>query len=805
VFSLKLSSERDRDATRNPDFLTYEGGGVELLGFSRGDRDMPWLGEESNLDLLPLPPRAKPNPSQDELAAARYHDRLVNMFAPAMGTRREDVGRDLGLSLVAGNRFPLGRERVFGAIGAVTWKRSADFYEGGENNTVNKQSPTAPLDTLALRSDSQGTQELLLGALADVVFQPGSRHDYSLKLILNQSAGDSARFQEDSLNPGQFVQNQSLHYVERTVATAQIHGEHRLAPLSVHWFFGGNRTRQNEPDVRFFKNLVDPETGVATSPTNSTAAQNTRRIFRDTQEDGWSFGADVPVPFEQWAGLSGQVKAGVYAERTDRTFDQQSFTYDWTLFQCCASPNQSPAVRENVGKRGFDPILYPGEDVRLWTDVFARPANLGLADNWSDPRVADNQLLWTIKDLFEADVEYTGDQAIDAFYAMVELPLTRRLELNGGARRERTDLAVFPTRRDHFVPTILVDEVGNRSIVQVPDAIACAKQGIPEEECPSIGTVDEKSWLPAVGLSYEIVPDMKLRASWSRTIARPTLRELTPAAAEDFLGGDSLIGNTALELSEITNEDLRWEWFRGGDLFAASVFVKEIDDPIEYINFTATQQFFVQPVNFERGEVRGAEVEARVALGQFWEPLKGLSVGGNYTRLDSEVEVPLDFRVALAKVGLDCPEVPGVEVPEVPKELRVPCEPTRQLQGQPTDVSNLNLTWYHERFGTAFSAFYNRVGRTLATGAASTSDGGVPNVYEEPYMTIDLKLEQDLRFLRGHDVSLSFGVKNLTEDERVRVFLGPAETPFVDSIGNTVVKSRRGTSRETSFSLQFEW
>ena len=41
-------------------------------------------------------------------------------------------------------------------------------------------------------------------------------------------------------------------------------------------------------------------------------------------------------------------------------------------------------------------------------------------------------------------------------------------------------------------------------------------------------------------------------------------------------------GNPDLERSQIDNYDLRWEWFRRpGEVFAASVFYKEIIDPIE--------------------------------------------------------------------------------------------------------------------------------------------------------------------------------------------------------------------------------
>ena len=174
--------------------------------------------------------------------------------------------------------------------------------------------------------------------------------------------------------------------------------------------------------------------------------------------------------------------------------------------------------------------------------------------------------------------------------------------------------------------------------------------------------------LPSISVVYQAAPNMNLRATWSRTIARPTFRELAPVATEEFIHGDEFVGNPEIVLSEITNYDLRWEWFRRpGEVFAASLFYKDLQNPIELISFSTNNRSFIQPVNFEAG--RCSEPSSRLVW--TWATTSGRCRGwlsAHYTLLDSEVEVPLREQISLQPYGLD--------------------EETRRLQGQPDNLAN---------------------------------------------------------------------------------------------------------------------
>ena len=62
-------------------------------------------------------------------------------------------------------------------------------------------------------------------------------------------------------------------------------------------------------------------------------------------------------------------------------------------------------------------------------------------------------------------------------------------------------------------------------------------------------------------------------------------------------------------MSEVTNYDIRWEMFpeSGDELFAVSIFFKELENPIEQV----IDRFgFISWDNVETVEVRGLEPEA---------------------------------------------------------------------------------------------------------------------------------------------------------------------------------------------------
>lgn len=131
----------------------------------------------------------------------------------------------------------------------------------------------------------------------------------------------------------------------------------------------------------------------------------------------------------------------------------------------------------------------------------------------------------------------------------------------------------------------------------------------------------------------------QLRFGWSETVVRPDLREITDASYIDPITGDLVDGNPGVVPSDVTNFDIRAEWFfDNGDNFTISGFLKDIDRPIEFFESAASDTTVAREiVNAATAEVYGVEIEGLKELsflGRWAEPF---FVQGNATLQDSEL------------------------------------------------------------------------------------------------------------------------------------------------------------------------
>jgi outer membrane receptor protein involved in Fe transport len=254
---------------------------------------------------------------------------------------------------------------------------------------------------------------------------------------------------------------------------------------------------------------------------------------------------------------------------------------------------------------------------------------------------------------------------------------------------------------------------------------------------------------------YDLAPNMKVRGTWSQTIARPTFLELAPVITYDFVTGENVVGNKDLRIAHIVNTDLRWEWFpRPGEVLAASLFRKTIDDPIEKESFSYLGQDYVLAVNYPEGRVDGWELEGRKKLDFLPDLFQFLSVGANYTYIDAKVEVPENLRRTLGLYGVD-----GVTL----------SQPARDMEGQPAYLWNVNVMCDIEPWGTSAGLFYSVRGDMLKSGAAIGEKGATPNIYSKKLATVNFSISQDF----AERWKVTFQAKNLLDPLVEEVYRAP--------------------------------
>jgi outer membrane receptor protein involved in Fe transport len=162
------------------------------------------------------------------------------------------------------------------------------------------------------------------------------------------------------------------------------------------------------------------------------------------------------------------------------------------------------------------------------------------------------------------------------------------------------------------------------------------------------GTALENSyWLPAATLTWELQPDLQVRLSASKTIARPQFRELIYQPYFDPESNRQYLGNPLLIDSQLYNAEARAEWYFAPDQrISVSGFYKKLDRPIEAFVTQLSGAFVTSYANAPEARLYGAEVEVQKYFDLGWENRRIVAIG-NYTYTKSELKVGPDDTTAV--------------------------------------------------------------------------------------------------------------------------------------------------------------
>jgi TonB-dependent receptor len=263
-----------------------------------------------------------------------------------------------------------------------------------------------------------------------------------------------------------------------------------------------------------------------------------------------------------------------------------------------------------------------------------------------------------------------------------------------------------------------------------------------------------------------------LRAALSRTVARPSFKEIAPVVFQNIETGDYFVGNRDLQMSSIMNYDIRWEWFPSpGSVIGVSFFGKVIDNPIELSqsNDPVTGTNFSKFINAQEAHVYGMELEFQRDLSFLVDELKPFSIGANFSYIYSQATRPAFFDNA----GNVTPSLFGSN---------------RRLQGQPDYIFNFNLTYDSPENPVGGGVFLNVVGPQLFAVGGRPED---PDVFQEPFTTLDLGVSYRLT----KQAKLQFRAQNL---------LNATLSRYYDNQAQPIYSSRQ-TGIGFSLSLTADW
>jgi len=275
--------------------------------------------------------------------------------------------------------------------------------------------------------------------------------------------------------------------------------------------------------------------------------------------------------------------------------------------------------------------------------------------------------------------------------------------------------------------------------------------------------LNDFDFFPTLNMVFGLKERQNLRFSATRTIARPSFKELSfaeildPITGRTFIGGlfqETTNGGTEvlwdgnLQSTRINNFDLRWEAFQQrGEMWSAGVFYKTFENPIEIVQFLSDPGSF-QPRNVGNGTVLGVEMEFRKSLGFLSPRFENFLWTTNVTITESRINMSateLRSRELTAREG----EVIGT---------------SRDMAGQAPYIINTGISYNNFSNGWEAGVYYNVQGPTLNL----VGFGNRTDTYTVPFHALNLNINKT--FGADERIRTSLGVQNLLNDKREIVF-----------------------------------
>lgn len=307
-----------------------------------------------------------------------------------------------------------------------------------------------------------------------------------------------------------------------------------------------------------------------------------------------------------------------------------------------------------------------------------------------------------------------------------------------------------------------------------------------QQNLDSVTSLANDYFLPAATITWEVADGFQLRASGSKTIARPQFRELIFQPYTDPESNRTFVGNPALQDSTLINAELRGEYYFGsGSRAAIAGFWKKIDNPIEpFSGFTDNSQT-TQFANAPEATLWGGEVELNwnydlIDWGGWFENKRAVVVA-NYTYTQSKLKVgPNDETFIFT---------PGVGA--LPRPASSFFFDGRPLTGQSDHLANLQLGIEDmDKLQQATFIMSYASKRVTSRGA-----GGLPDILEDPGFRLDFVLRQGVTIAKV-PLELKLEARNIT---------GRGNFEYLDTGTNRIEVNSYDVGTSFSFSVSAEF
>ncbi len=587
---------------------------------------------------------------------------ITMSFNKIMAPEFQPSAMNATLSFSIGNQINVGKKNnQLGYLFGFSYKYKELNYDNGTKGLYTLGGARDENLTMQyLYNDNQSSKNVLWGLIGNLTYKFAQNHKISFNIMKNQSGVSLARFMygpKPSDEKTLIIQTRKLQWMQRSLLTGQLRGEdyfENLSKMKMEWQFAVSSSSQDEPDMRFFTNSYYP--GLK-APFNyaveSSIYKVPSRYYRNMDQMNYFGKLDFSVEPGNKTHAPKLKFGGLYSYQK-RNFKEDRYDYNFQFSPSVYNGNVTDFVADD--DIGVNYPLYPRTGIM---GLYVQESNL---DNLRN--------------------SYKADQTVAAAYLMIDALAFKKLRIIAGLRYEYT--LINSASYDSTLPA---------------------------------GYLKNNDFLPALAFTWQVKNNMNLRFNYSRTLARPSFRELAPYASEDFAGGETWIGNDMLKRTLIDNIDLRWEnYFRPGEILSLGAFYKLFHDPIEVVNNPKAQNPELTWENVGQAKVYGFELDFRKKL-DFWNFTKHISAGINVTYIYSEVTID---SLELSAIRATDPSA----------------KDTRPMFGQSPYITNVHLEYNNPDLGLDVNLVYNVSGPKIVI----IVKGGTPDVYAQPLNSLNFTL-----------------------------------------------------------------
>lgn len=593
--SFSASTSYNPNFHLNKNYLTYEGGKTDFLGFDDGTREIPAISN------VPFFTEVVGNPIGEK--AQRYKE-ILGSFNPTMSAMKQTSLLDLSLGADFGNQV-VKKKTTLGYNFVLSYKNETEFYKNAEYGRygLSGDAIVTEMQVRELQTGEYGVNNVLLSGLAGFAIKT-QKSKFGINLIHLQNGESKAGiFDYENSDQGAvfYGYQHNLEYSQRSLSNMLISGKHGISSdkWEIEWKLSPTYSQIDDPDIRFTRYEKRDNNFFI-----GTEAGFPQRIWRELNELNLAGILNTTKEFK-FRDEPAKLKIGGAYIYKNRDFILRSYNLNIRNVPLTGNPNE---LFDPANLWPFNGNISQGTTYEAtFLPVNANQYNSNIS-NIAGYVAAELNPLKLVKTIIGVRIEnytqrYTGQDQLGYN------------KLND--QKVLDDLNLFPTLN-------VVYAYNEKNNLRMSYARTIARPSFKE-------------------LSYAEIYD----PITGRTFIGGLFRD------ENNIEGEiTAYWDGKLVSSDIYNYDFRWEFFPAlGQTVSAGIFYKKFLNPIEMVQF-ATQAGAFQPRNVGNGEILGGEIELRQSLKILSQSLKNFSLAFNFTITESRIELsPTEYesRVANAR------------------------------------------------------------------------------------------------------------------------------------------------------------